>query len=357
MFVKRLSFIFLLLCSFSIFHNANAQLPPKQQSNNPDYQMTDFERNLGIKKVIEDSLAIVSIIPRKASLLPGEPLVIAVNFAIKDKWHIYWRNPGDSGLETKIEFDFETSSGLEFINNNGNDNNTANSKNSPKPFILMNTHYEVPHKHKTDDVTDYVYEGNVTFYYEFAANSELQNLDMINVKIKGNYLICSEICIPKDFESNFMISYQPMPLPNPHWFGHTNKERDFNGETIENKYLKTKKQYAKLDAIATYSTNLKTKEITFEINKNALIDLLSAKVFNSIFNDIKQGDILLFPYENGVIHNSFDFIVNIDNNIVKFTTKIDDYADKFPANLTGILVYKNDWNDKFKAIEINFERK
>lgn len=351
--LKKHFFIVLLIgtCFYFTTNLSYAQLIKNGQDVVTNYQTTDYDGNVGIKKVIEDSLAIVSIIPRKASLLPGEPLVIAVNFEIKDKWHIYWRNPGDSGLETKIEFDFISSNGLELPNNEKASSNTV------KPFILMNTHYEVPHKHKTDDVTDYVYEGNVTFYYEFAANSELQNVDLINVKIKGNYLICNEICIPKDFESNFVISYQAMPLPNPHWFGHTNKERDFTKETIENKYLKTKKQYAKLDAIANYYTNLKSKDIAFEINKNALVDLLGAKVFNSIFNDIKHGDILLFPYDNGIINNSSDFEVKIDGNTIKFITKIDDYADKFPANLNGILVHKNNWNDILKAIEINFERK
>ncbi|MGE5150002.1 MAG: protein-disulfide reductase DsbD domain-containing protein, partial [Rhodospirillaceae bacterium] len=34
----------------------------------------------------------------------GEPFWVGLHFAILPKWHTYWKNPGDSGLPTEINW-------------------------------------------------------------------------------------------------------------------------------------------------------------------------------------------------------------------------------------------------------------
>jgi thiol:disulfide interchange protein DsbD len=38
-----------------------------------------------------------------APLSPGQPLRVGVELRVKPGWHIYWRNPGESGLATWVE--------------------------------------------------------------------------------------------------------------------------------------------------------------------------------------------------------------------------------------------------------------
>ena len=37
-----------------------------------------------------------------SALTPGEPGWLAVEYAIKDGWHIYWENPGETGIPTEV---------------------------------------------------------------------------------------------------------------------------------------------------------------------------------------------------------------------------------------------------------------
>ena len=39
-----------------------------------------------------------------ASIAPGETLWVDLRLAVKPGWHVYWRNPGDSGLPTAIDW-------------------------------------------------------------------------------------------------------------------------------------------------------------------------------------------------------------------------------------------------------------
>src|ERR1700755_1591095 len=36
------------------------------------------------------------------SVQPGQPFLVGVRFKIDSDWHIYWKNPGDSGIPPKI---------------------------------------------------------------------------------------------------------------------------------------------------------------------------------------------------------------------------------------------------------------
>jgi len=42
------------------------------------------------------------LIPEKSGLRPGEPLTVALRLKMEKHWHTYWKNPGDSGLPTRI---------------------------------------------------------------------------------------------------------------------------------------------------------------------------------------------------------------------------------------------------------------
>ena len=39
-----------------------------------------------------------------AALVPGETNTVALRLKIRDRWHTYWRNPGDSGLPTTLDW-------------------------------------------------------------------------------------------------------------------------------------------------------------------------------------------------------------------------------------------------------------
>lgn len=52
-----------------------------------------------------DELVALSLIADRVAMRPGESLTLAARFDIDPGWHIYWENPGESGLATEVTFE------------------------------------------------------------------------------------------------------------------------------------------------------------------------------------------------------------------------------------------------------------
>ena len=97
---------------------------------------------------------------------------IITKVEIKDGWHLYWKNPGDTGDAATLNFSFSP-----FLNE-------QNSKQS------------YPYKETFEDIiTSYVYKN--VFYFKHSFNQKT-NLDENNLSFDATfkYTACKEECIP-----------------------------------------------------------------------------------------------------------------------------------------------------------------
>src|SRR5579863_1852535 len=46
----------------------------------------------------------VELVPECDSIEPGQVFWVGVHFKLKKHWHIYWQNPGDSGVSPRIRW-------------------------------------------------------------------------------------------------------------------------------------------------------------------------------------------------------------------------------------------------------------
>lgn len=44
----------------------------------------------------------VELLSEPAAITPGEPFQVGIRLTMKEHWHTYWRNPGDSGEPTTV---------------------------------------------------------------------------------------------------------------------------------------------------------------------------------------------------------------------------------------------------------------
>src|SRR5882672_1857647 len=44
------------------------------------------------------------LVADKSAAQPGKPLLVGLKLRMEPQWHTYWKNPGDSGLPTKIQW-------------------------------------------------------------------------------------------------------------------------------------------------------------------------------------------------------------------------------------------------------------
>lgn len=125
----------------------------------------------------------------KAELLVDAPLVkrgkaieAGVRFTLPEHWHIYWKNPGDSGIPTTLAWTLP-------------DGLTAGEIDWPAPerFVMQG-------------VANYGYSNAVTLPVRLIPTHD----DVVGeVNVKASWLVCKDICIPESATLSAMLNANP----------------------------------------------------------------------------------------------------------------------------------------------------
>lgn len=110
---------------------------------------------------------------------------LGVLFEIKPGWHIYWQNPGDSGLPTRINFDL------------------------PGNFKQGETIWPVPEKiERSGNIVDYGYENKVLLWKIIKLPEGYNGPKSVPIKANINWVSCKDVCTPGNttLETNIDIS-------------------------------------------------------------------------------------------------------------------------------------------------------
>lgn len=119
-----------------------------------------------------------------SSVKPDQTFSIGVLFEIEPGWHIYWKNPGDSGLPTKVDLEL------------------------PYGFKADEIRWPIPiHFTREGEILDYGYKDSVLLWANIKAPKHIENKNSIKVKGMASWVSCSEICLPghADLEIEFPI--------------------------------------------------------------------------------------------------------------------------------------------------------
>lgn len=124
------------------------------------------------------------------TVAPGTGFTLGVRFVMKPEWHIYWHNPGESGLATSIRF--ELPEGL-----------TAGPILWPAPM-----RFDQP-----GNILGYGYSDSVLLAAKVIVKSDLSGVDALPIRAKTRWLSCKDVCIPgsADLELNLPVGDSPHP--------------------------------------------------------------------------------------------------------------------------------------------------
>src|SRR5665213_839173 len=117
-------------------------------------------------------LVMPALYAESATVAPGRTLWLDVHLAVAPGWHIYWRNPGDSGLPTTIEWTL------------------------PAGFTAGDIHWPIPERFVVGTIGNYGYTGSADLLVPVAVPATLDPGAAAPLGAKVDYLVCSEICIP-----------------------------------------------------------------------------------------------------------------------------------------------------------------
>ncbi len=134
------------------------------------------------------------LIAEPAAIKAGEPFWVGVRLSMKEHWHTYWRNPGDSGEATAIKWQL------------------------PPGFAAGPIVWPTPNRIPVAHLANYGYDGEATLLTRITPPATLDASTPLALKADVSWLVCEKECIPGEASLSLAlpvaagdVSAQPTP--------------------------------------------------------------------------------------------------------------------------------------------------
>jgi thiol:disulfide interchange protein len=128
-----------------------------------------------------NDLVKAGLVTETASVAPGAVLWADLHLELKTGWHVYWRNPGDSGLPTTIDWKL------------------------PRGFVAGSILWPAPEHFVQNGIGNYGYAGTADLLVPITAPKELADRAPIRLEADASWLVCADICIPGGAELSLSL--------------------------------------------------------------------------------------------------------------------------------------------------------
>jgi thiol:disulfide interchange protein DsbD len=108
----------------------------------------------------------------RVAAVAGKPAAVGLRLRMDEHWHTYWRNPGDSGLPTKIRWTL------------------------PEGWSAGPIQWPHPEAQRVGPLMNYGYSGEVMLLSELTPPAGARP-GPVTLKADADWLVCREICIPE----------------------------------------------------------------------------------------------------------------------------------------------------------------
>jgi len=133
---------------------------------------------------VRDGPVAADLIADVAAISPGVPFTVAVRLRIDSPWHIYWTNPGDSGMAPSFEWDLP-------------DGFSAGEWSVPSPIAIS-----------TPPFMTYGHEAEALYLATVTPPTDLPEAP-VTLKLTADWLVCHEMCIPGQAEIELTLPVGP----------------------------------------------------------------------------------------------------------------------------------------------------
>lgn len=134
----------------------------------------------------------VELLSASEQVHAGETLLVGVRLKMEKGWHIYWRNPGDSGEQTRVSW------------------------NLPEGFQAGPVLWPAPSRIPVSPLVNFGYEDEVVLLTEILAGANSRSESDATLRADVNWLVCQEICIPGKAALEIKLPWtEETPTPSP----------------------------------------------------------------------------------------------------------------------------------------------
>jgi len=127
------------------------------------------------------------LISEMSEIKAGEPFWVALRQTLRPHWHTYWKNPGESGLPTEINW-------------------TLPAGVKADPIV-----WPVPTQIDVGGVINYGFHDDVMLLVKITPPADLAGA--LTLVANANWLVCDDVCIPE--EGKFALSLPVGPAAKP----------------------------------------------------------------------------------------------------------------------------------------------
>ncbi|MCP3732433.1 thioredoxin family protein [Sphingomonas sp. MG17] len=121
----------------------------------------------------QDNLT-VELVAETDNPAPGSEVTLAFAATPDPGWHGYWKNPGDAGLETRLDWKL------------------------PQGVTAGELRYPVPTRLMIAGIMNYVYKGSFTQFATLRIPAGLEPGSALPIAVRADYLVCTdEVCVPE----------------------------------------------------------------------------------------------------------------------------------------------------------------
>lgn len=123
------------------------------------------------------------------SVNPGSTLWLAFKLDLKPGWHVYWKNPGQSGMPPRLQV------------------------SSPQIKEIGELQYFPPTRIFVAHLVNYGYKNSAVFYLPIRLPDVLDK-NTFQFEVKAQWLICQEDCVPEEAIFNFILPVTDKERPS-----------------------------------------------------------------------------------------------------------------------------------------------
>lgn len=164
------------------------------------YQPLSFSDEVKIEQptsILEKPASIkISLLSEEKTIQPSHPFWVAIRIQFDKNWHAYWKNPGNSGMATKVEWKL------------------------PEGFTASPLVWPTPERLDIDGINVYGYKGEFILLSQITPPSSYTSSKPPSIGAQVTWLICSDSqCVPGKSDTNTItLSVTEMtPKINKKW--------------------------------------------------------------------------------------------------------------------------------------------
>ena len=129
----------------------------------------------------------VSLVAKEEGITPSSPVSLGIRFLLEPGWHLYWKNPGDSGKAPRFDWSLD-------------------EKSVPADFD-----WPTPKRIPVGPLVNFGYEGEVILFATLPTDPSIAQKEHIVMRVLVEWLVCREECIPGDTTLERTFAVVPFP--------------------------------------------------------------------------------------------------------------------------------------------------